>query len=140
MADALHGLAIPCCRSDLLCNIGMANLASVVKMIGTISFLTNRSVRCLNCCELAGLRESSQRADLVARERISEYCKQLEQSKSYQYKLCSPFIHSQLILGSKQINLSSPLTYLAYMSSVEQDWKRCINCNDMNCYTNLSTK
>jgi hypothetical protein len=85
MADALHGLAIYKNRQHLLSQIGMVNLnlASVGNMVGT-SFLTNWSLRCVNCCGLAGLRGSSERIDLVAREHILEYCKQVELSSSFQ--------------------------------------------------------
>jgi hypothetical protein len=62
MADALHGLAIPCCRPHLLSQIGMVNLALVGNMVGT-SFLTNWLLRCVNCCGLAGPREASERID-----------------------------------------------------------------------------
>jgi hypothetical protein len=54
------------------------DLPAVSKVIEIISFFINWSLKYLNCCELAGMRDSYESIDLVVRKHILEYCKQLE--------------------------------------------------------------
>jgi hypothetical protein len=51
---------------------------SVSNVIEIISFLINWSLKYLNYSELADMRDSYESIDLVVREHILEYCKQLE--------------------------------------------------------------
>jgi hypothetical protein len=70
-------LLIPWCRKDFLSKLAV-DLPPVSKVIEIISFFINWSLKYLNYCELAGMRDSYESIDMVVRKPVLEYCKQLE--------------------------------------------------------------